>query len=739
MGKQFFALFVTLFVFATAIASQPTQQPHKKIALVLSGGGAKGMAHIGALKVIEQAGIPIDYVVGTSMGSIIGGLYAIGYTPAQLDSMVRVQDWTTLLTDRIQRRDRNILERERAEKYLISYPIGKNKGQADVAGGFIKGENLSDLFNELTSGYNDSIDFNRLPIPFACVAYDITNGNETVYHSGILAKCMRASMAIPGVFTPVRDGDKVLVDGGVINNFPVDVAREMGADIVIGIDVQSKLRTADDLSGTLSVLLQLVDLTGNEKFRKNLDNTDTYVKVDVEGYSASSFNAADIIALIERGEKAANEYLPALLQAKAQAGYIDSKLPPRKPFQKESLLGIRHISFKGIESDDANWIINRCNLHDNTLMTLEQIKAVNTLIRANTSYEGAFYQLSAADNGRHDLTYTLVKKNEDRIDLGIHFDTDEFISLAAQATFGLKTKLPQKFIIDGRMGLRMHIGTTYKIESSPLSSFDIGYQFSYNDFDVFDHSKKWFNTTHRKHTVRTAYNNVWIRNFRFTIGGMFEFYDFKKFLFDSESVPEWFNTDHDKHFTYFATLNYDTYDRAYYPRNGVNFSAAYHVYTDDLFHYKGHEPITAVSGRFEGVIPITHRFSLVPAAYTRILFGSDIPFTLRNLIGGDMNGRYVEQQMPFIGFVHPETCDNSLVIASLKARQRMGDSHYLILGGNYAFASDMPKDLLQEERIYGGCIGYGFDSIGGPLEISFNYIGGRSNEVSTYVNLGFKF
>jgi len=698
------------------------------------------MAHIGVLKVIEQAGIPIDYVVGTSMGSIIGGLYAIGYTPAQLDSMVRVQDWTELLTDRIQRRDKNILERERSEKYLVSYPIGRRKGQADVAGGFIKGENLSDLFNELTSGYNDSIDFNRLPIPFACVAYDITRGEETVYHSGILAKCMRASMAIPGVFTPMRDGDKVLVDGGVINNFPVDVARQMGADIVIGIDVQSKLRTADKLSGTLSVLLQLVDLTGNEKFQQNRDDTDTYVKVDVEGYSSSSFTTADIITLIKRGEQAANEHLPALLQAKEQAGYTGHVPTVRKPFEKELLLGIRHIIFQGIESDDAKWIIRRCNLRDNTMMTLEEIKAVTTLIRANTSYEGAYYQLSTADNGRHDLTYTLVKKHEDKLDLGIRFDSDEFISLAAQTTFGLKTKLPQKIIIDGRMGLRMNIGATYNMETSPLSSFDMGYQFAYNDFDVFEDGKKWFNTTHRKHTVRAAYNNVWIRNFRFSIGAMFEFYDFKKFLFDKGSDPEWFDIDHEKHFTYFATLNYDSYDRAYYPRRGVNFSASYHIYTDNLFKYNNQAPLTAVSGRFEGVIPITNRFSLVPAAYMRMLFGSsDIPFTLKNVIGGDMGGRYVEQQMPFIGLVHPEICDNSLIIASLKARQRMGASHYLTLTGNYAITSDMPKDLLRNERIYGGGIGYGYDSIGGPLEISFNYAGSRSNEVSTYINLGFKF
>ena len=306
--------FPTLLIAAglLCISVHTTAQPgpRKKVGVVLSGGGAKGMAHIGALKVIEEAGIPIDYVVGTSMGSIIGGLYSIGYTPEQMDSMVRRQDWSFLLSDKIPRSEQNMAEREASEKYVFSLPFGKN-AKTQAVGGLIKGQNLANLFSELTVGYHDSIDFNKLPIPFACVSENIVNGNEVNFHKGVLATAMRASMAIPGVFTPVRLDSMVLVDGGVVNNYPVNVARAMGADIIIGVDVQNDLKPANELNSTGSILGQLINLMGLELYKKNLKETDTYIKVDVEGYSAASFTPSAVDTLIRRGEEAA--FLPSFL------------------------------------------------------------------------------------------------------------------------------------------------------------------------------------------------------------------------------------------------------------------------------------------------------------------------------------------------------------------------------------------------------------------------------------------
>ena len=242
-----------VFIILLAIVFAPVVMARKKVAVVLSGGGAKGTAHIGALKVMEEAGIPIDYIVGTSMGAIVG-LYSIGYTAHQLDSMVNKQDWAFLLSDKLLPDEQTFMQKEQAGMYQLSFPFSIGKGKKFVGGGVINGQNLSNLFTELTVGYNVPLDFNDFPIPFACVATNVVNGEAVIFHQGLLDEAMRASMAIPAVFTPVRMDSMVLVDGGMVNNFPVNIAYEMGADVVIGIDVQSPLLDAAELTGTKEIL-----------------------------------------------------------------------------------------------------------------------------------------------------------------------------------------------------------------------------------------------------------------------------------------------------------------------------------------------------------------------------------------------------------------------------------------------------------------------------------------------------
>ena len=272
-------------------------QERPKVAVVLSGGGAKGTAHIGALKVIEKAGIPIDYVVGTSMGAIVGGLYAIGYTPEQLDSMVNAQNWKFVLSDAPNPKDVLLDDRLRSERYVLSIPFTLKSADISDAG-IIKGKNIAQLFSVLTEGYQDSVNFSRLPIPFACVSENLVDGSEVVFHRGVLATAMRSSMSIPGVFAPVNLNGRVLVDGGMVNNYPVDVALQMGADIIIGVDVQSPLLDAGQLKSVKDIFGQIINLQGEKKYQENLRKTDLHIKVDVSGYSAASFTKEAIDTLI---------------------------------------------------------------------------------------------------------------------------------------------------------------------------------------------------------------------------------------------------------------------------------------------------------------------------------------------------------------------------------------------------------------------------------------------------------
>lgn len=727
-----------LFFFPFILIAQPQPTPRKKVGIVLSGGGAKGMAHIGALKVIEKAGIPIDYVVGTSMGSIIGGLYAIGYSPEQLDSMVRRQDWTFLLSDKTPRSEQNLAEREASEKYVISIPFGKN-AKAEVFGGLIKGQNLANLFSELTVGYHDSINFNNLPIPFACVSENIVNGNEINFHNGVLATAMRASMAIPGVFTPVRLDSMVLVDGGVVNNYPVNVARAMGADLIIGVDVQSDLKPAGELNSAGSILGQLINLMGLDLYKKNLKETNTYIKVNVEGYSAASFTPAAIDTLIQRGKEAALAQDSSLMALKHELGLDSTYMPtpiPQYPYSPERKVYVKEITFNGLDEKDKKWLLKRCDLKENSEISIRKIERATAILSANLGYSSATYNLPDAKGGGYNLNYTLSKKYENKLNVGIRFDSEEIASLLINVTSNLKGKIPSSLSLTGRLGKRYAAGINYALEPAPLKHLGLSYLFQYNDINFYHYGDRTHNSTYRYHQAEFSFSDVWYKNVRFALGLRYELYDYDKFLFKEQNDEFDIGTEH--FFSYFAQMQYETFNKAYFPSRGISAQASYTVYTDNFTQYDDHAPFSAIKGYCEGVIPVTHRFSILPSVYGRFLIGRDIPYSKLNAMGGDVPSRFLSQQLPFVGINSVELMDNSLLIGCMKFRQRMGSVHYLTLTGNYALSSHKISQLLKENTMLGFGIGYGLDSMFGPLEASLNYAN-RADKVSMYVNLGFKF
>ena len=735
--KMIACLMVAGAMYVSTLSAQP-QPARKKVGIVLSGGGAKGMAHIGALKVIEKAGIPIDYVVGTSMGSIIGGMYAIGYTPEQMDSMVRNQNWPFLLSDKTRRSDQNMAEREASEKYIISVPLGKGAAQKAI-GGLIKGQNIDNLFSELTVGYHDSIDFNKLPIPFACVSENIVNGNEVNFHSGVLATAMRASMAIPGVFTPVRLDSMVLVDGGVVNNYPVNVARAMGADLIIGVDVQSDLKPADELTNAGSILGQLINLMGLDLYKKNLKETTTYIKVNVEGYSAASFNPASVDTLIHRGQVAAEAQYSALMALKHELG-LDSTYTPQPvapyPYSPERKVYVREITFNGLDEKDTKWLLKRCNLKEYSDISMRHIEEATSILCSNLGYSSATFNLPDDPQGGYNLNFFITKKYENMLNLGIRFDSEEIASLLINATTNFHTKIPSSLSLTARLGKRYAARVNYSFEPAPLKTFGLTYLFQYNDVNYYHYGDRVYNSTFRYHLAEFSFSDVWYRNVKFGFGLRYELYDYDKFLHQTGN-SSW-NIDNQHFFSYFAQLRYETFDKAYFPTNGVSARGSYSLYTDNFVQYDDHSPFSAIQGYCEGVIPITRRFSILPSVSGRFLIGKEIAYSKLNAMGGDVLERFLPQQLPFVGINNVELMGNSLLIGGMKFRQRMGSIHYVTLTSNYALSSHKLSGLLKENTMFGCGVGYGMDSMFGPLEASLNYAN-RADKVSMYINLGFKF
>ncbi len=238
--KVFLVGFMLFYVWRTQ-AQAIINQTDKKIGLVLSGGGAKGLAHIGALKVIEEAGVKIDYIGGTSMGAIVGALYASGYTADQLDSIFRATDFTNLIQDNLPRSAKTFYEKEDSERYALTLPFDGFK--VSVPPAYSGGQNIYNELVRILYHVKDIDDFSQLPIPFVCIATDIETGKEVILNSGYLPEAVMASGALPSLFEPAIIDDKVLIDGGVVNNYPIEKVREMGADIIIGVDIGCYIRS----------------------------------------------------------------------------------------------------------------------------------------------------------------------------------------------------------------------------------------------------------------------------------------------------------------------------------------------------------------------------------------------------------------------------------------------------------------------------------------------------------------
>jgi NTE family protein len=299
------ALALTLAVSAP-LAAEDAPRKRPKIGVAFGGGGARGGAHVGVLKVLEELRIPVDYIAGTSIGSIVGGLYATGLSPAEMDDILRHTDWDATLEDNPPRKDISYRRKEDDDLYLIGVELGLSHGKPVLPTGLMAGEKLGILLRKFTLPFSEVRDFNTFPIPYRCVATDIGNGGKVVLGHGDIAHAMRASMAIPAFFTASEIDGKLLTDGGTVDNLPVDIVRKMGADIVIAINIGTPLQEQDKLKNFFAVANQLTGLLTVENTRASLDSLkadDVLITPDLEGIA--SFNFAQFPESIERGYVAA--------------------------------------------------------------------------------------------------------------------------------------------------------------------------------------------------------------------------------------------------------------------------------------------------------------------------------------------------------------------------------------------------------------------------------------------------
>ena len=406
------ALLLTLSVWG----QNPDKDDKLRVGLVLSGGGAKGFAHVGALKVIEEAGVKIDYIAGTSMGAIIGALYASGYSASELDSILRTTDFNALIQDNLPRSAKTFYEKDDSERYALTLPFDDFK--ISVPQAYSGGQNIYNLLVRLLYHVKDVKDFNKLPIPFVCIATNVETGEEVILNRGYLPEAVMASGTLPSLFEPANIDGTILIDGGVVNNYPLEQVQAMGADVVIGVDVQHDLSKREALTSATEILLQTNRFRSAEEMEQKSKKTDIYIKPDVEDFTVLDFNRYNEI--IASGETAARKMI---LELKSLSTYQGATNQVIDPIEANDEIIVNRLVISGDNQNySRGYIKGKLRFDLGEKITFGKLQQGISNLSATDNFETIRYQLVSNGIGEDLILPLEESQNKTFIRLGAHYD-----------------------------------------------------------------------------------------------------------------------------------------------------------------------------------------------------------------------------------------------------------------------------------------------------------------------------
>ena len=707
----------------------------KKVGLVLGGGGAKGAAEVGVLKVLEEAGIPIDYIAGTSIGAIIGGLYAIGYDAMDLDSLYRNQNWIFLLSDQVKREAKSFLSKEEKEKYWLHIPFSKER-KVSLPTGYVTGQNIVNLFSKLTVGYHQVEDFSQLPIPFRCVTVDLVKGREVVLSSGSLPLAMRASMSIPGVFAPVEWDDMLLVDGGALNNLPVDVVRDMGSEVIICIDLSTGWKSREELKSVSTVVDQLISIMGQQKYRKNKMEADLYINPQLKGYTAASFQPEAIDTMIVRGERAARAQWEQLMALKDLIYNGEPSAVPVGKVQKPPYAHaypIDRIRIEGLGGQEAEWVRSKMLLQEHSDIRPEEIDRTLSRLQGLDIFSRVEYRLE--NTAPYDLVFQIEPKEHRRINIGARFDTEELASVIANISNNQQFSTRHHYAVTGRISRNPYLEAEYAYGNLFGAKLGLTYRLGYHDFDLYAGKRELDGVEFLSHSLSAHYSHD-IGNFRLKAGVQFEQYKYHSNLYlpDKQVISP-----SSEHFlNYFADLTLDTYDRRYYPTHGGQVQICGTLHTDNGIQYDSSSPFGSIAFHAETACRLGPRLYLLPSVQGRLLPGRCVPAIYQNCVGGMFDAAYLPWQQSWESVQRTHLVERNFIGTKLALRYRIKNKFYLTALGEYGKESHRIQDIANDGNLWGCTLRFSYDFILGPISLQTNYSNLGKN-VGIYINAGFYF
>ena len=474
----FWMAYVCVSVFCpSASLAAPAATPHRpKIALVLSGGGAKGAAHLGVLKVLEEMHIPVDMVLGTSMGSYVAGMYALGYSADEVTSKTLQMDWNKGYKDKVTRQDRSLRKKVQADEFQLQTDIGLSDGQVKLPEGVYQGQGMAALLREATSNLPAQRSFNELPLPYRAIATDMETVQPVVLDHGNLALVMQASMSIPGALKPVEIDQKLLADGGIVNNLPIDIAIKMGADVIIAVDISDKLKPKSELNSAFGLVDQLTTYmtrSGTERQLGLLRHQDLLLTPEVTGYSVSDFSRmSEIVGLGESAARGMAEQLRALSVSPAEyEEYLRGKLDRRAQLSGQPAYYLDKIVIHNNSRLSDEVIKGMLQVETGKVQTNENLEAGIERINALGTFERVTYQIDE-ELGQNVLVVNATEKGWGPNYLDFTFAIEEDFSSRSNYSYGAAYTLTNLNNYGGELRNEFSLGTWKHLRSEFYTPFD---------------------------------------------------------------------------------------------------------------------------------------------------------------------------------------------------------------------------------------------------------------------------
>lgn len=733
--KQIILLLLCLFAVGTAMA-QEKKKGKPKIGVVLSGGGAKGLAHIGVLKVLEEAGVEISYIGGTSMGAIVGGLYASGYSATELDSIFNALDPDALLRDYTPRGTKNFFEKRNDEIYALTLPFKNFRIGFPTA--FSKGLYNYTTVNRLTDHVRYIRDFDKLPIPFVCIATDIETGQEVVLRKGVLPDAILASGAFPSLYSPVEIDGRLLIDGGVTNNYPVDEVRAMGADIIIGVDVQDPLKTRDQIKGATGVLIQINNYQMIQKMQAKREATDIYIKPDISGFSVISFG--DGSDIIKKGEESARKIIDTLRALGLGHPVERERLTP-----KDSVC-VDQVRITGLKEFTRSYVIGKLNFKPGTTVSYDRLNEGINSLNATQNFTSISYSFEQTESGEA-LRLKLVENPIDRyIKFGLHYDG--LYKSAILVNYTQKNLLHHNDVIsaDAILGDNFRYNFDYYIDNGFYLSFGLrSYFSSFNRNLSNDYASGSFSELLGVESVNIDFsdftNQVYVQtifNRQFLLGGGIEY---KHLKIKSETIAGIEPTfDDSDYLSAFGYVKLDTYDNSYFPSEGWLLSGEAKSYVLSSNYTGDFNRFTIIKGEIGTAKKLGCGLTLKLQAETGFALGEETVTSFDFFLGG--YGFYPSHTFRhFFGYDFLNISGNSYLKGSATLDYEFIKKNHLNFTANYA---NVGHNLYEEGEMFsipqfsGYALGYGMETIIGPLEIKHSW-SPETDKHFTWISVGFWF